>query len=61
MIRSRMTVAAVAGLAAATLATSAAGAAEPPGDQRGGEMEAAIAAYQNVYPKISGDAARAAA
>jgi streptogrisin C len=55
-----MTVAAVAGLAAATLASSSQ-AAEPSGDQRGAQLEAAVAAYQRVYPKISGDAAIAAA
>jgi streptogrisin C len=61
MIRSRMTAAAVAGLAAAAMATTAAQAAEPAGDGQGTQVQAAMAAYQRVFPKISDEAARAAA
>lgn len=62
MIRSRMTVATVAALAAAALAAGTAQAA-PAGDP-GGEnsaLEAAVAAYREVYPKITPEAAEAAA
>ena len=61
MIRSRMTVATVAGLAAAALATTSAAAAEPVDERRGDPLQAAITAYQNAYPSISEEAAKAAA
>ena len=60
MLRSRKTVATVVGLAAAALAT-AAGPASAADDSRGKQLEAGIEAYQNAYPKISLEAATAAA
>jgi streptogrisin C len=59
MVRSRKTVATVVGLAAAALAATAGTAAAD--DTRGNQLEAGIEAYQKAYPKISPDAARAAA
>jgi streptogrisin C len=58
MLRSRKTVATVVGLAAAAFAATAGSALA---DDRGSQLEAGIAAYQAAYPKISPDAARAAA
>jgi streptogrisin C len=61
LIRSRMTVATVAGLAAAALAATSAAAAEPADERRGDPLQAAITAYQAAYPSISEEAAKAAA
>jgi streptogrisin C len=63
MIRSRKTAAAVAGLAAAAFGVTAgaAGAATAPEDRRGAELQAAISAYQTVFPRITEEAAEAAA
>jgi streptogrisin C len=63
MIRSRKTVATVAALAATAFAATAgaASAAEQPADEQKAHLRAAISAYQTVYPKITLEAAEAAA
>jgi streptogrisin C len=62
MLRSRKAAAAVAGLAAATLAVAASNAlAAEATDTRGGALEAAISAYQTAFPGIAPESARLAA
>jgi streptogrisin C len=60
MLRSHKTVATVVGLAAAAFASTA-GPAAAADDARGKQLEAGIEAYQKAYPKISLEAATAAA